>query len=600
MVTGQDTRWDLGKLYASTDDPRIRTDLEAVRGQIKAFKQTYEGQLASLSAAALRDAIEAMEGPSNALERLAGYAWMEFYTDTRVEASRALYQSLWSDYTLLLTEFEFFKQELKYLDHAHFAGLLAAPELAPYRYYLERVRMWTPHTLPLEQEALLVRKNITGERAWSQLYTEMTASLKFLVHGPDGPKEMGIAEARGLRTSSDRAVRKSAHEAWLAALGREGHVFGTVFNTLMQDHLHTLELRKVPDLMGLTLLEHDLSREVIDALLTATEAHYPLVQRYYTLKAKLLGYTDLASHDLMAPLGAQAGGAVPFDTAKDLVISTLNSFTPRFGELAKRFFSEQYIDPFPTAGKPMGAFCFGLGPSVHPFIFMNYGGSLHDITTLAHELGHGLHYVMAAQRQTLLNTYTVAPLLETVSIFSETHMYNILLARETDARERIQLLASQLEGAIASISRQVMYTRWELRAYDRRKQGIIPVEELCTMWLEELRNVYGDTVRFSELDQWGWLTNPFFITQRFVCYSYAFGQLLVYALYQQYREDGRAFVEKYLAMLELGGSVSPHTLLAGMGLDIADPDFWEQGFVIVEDLLDKLAAAVAAVQKTTA
>jgi oligoendopeptidase F len=600
LVTGQDTRWDLGKLYASTDDPRIRTDLEHVRGQIKAFKQAYQGQLATLSPAALREAIEAMEEPSNALERLAGYAWMEFYTDTRVEAARALYQSLWSDYTLLLTEFEFFKQELKYLDPDHFQRLLDAPELAPYRYYLERVRKWTPHTLPLEQENLLVRKNITGEQAWSQLYTEMTAGLKFMVNGPDGPKEMAIAEARGLRTSSDRAVRKSAHDAWLGALAREGHVFGTVFNTLMQGHLHTLDMREVPDLMGLTLLEHDLSREVIDALLTATEAHYPLVQRYYKLKAQLRGYTDLAAHDLMAPLGTQTNGSVPFDTAKDLVLSTLNSFTPRFGELARRFFNEGYIDPFPSAGKPMGAFCFGLGPSVHPFIFMNYGGSLHDITTLAHELGHGLHYVMAAQRQTLLNTYTVSPLLETVSIFSETHMYNILLAREVDARERIQLLASQLEGAIASISRQVMYTRWELRCYERRKAGIIPVEDLCAMWLEELRNVYGETVRFEELDQWGWLQNPFFITQRFICYSYAFGQLLVYALYQQYREDGRAFVEKYMAMLELGGSVSPREMLAGMGLDIADPDFWEQGFEIVEDLLNKFASAVATVQKTTA
>jgi oligoendopeptidase F len=338
---------------------------------------------------------------------------------------------------------------------------------------------------------------------------------------------------------------------------------------------------------------------VIDALMTATEAHYPLVQRYYQLKAKLLGH-ELAAHDLMAPLGTQAGGSVPFETAKDLVVSTLNSFTPRFGELAKRFFNEGYIDPFPTAGKPMGAFCFGMGPSVHPYIFMNYGGSLHDITTLAHELGHGLHYVMAAQRQTLLNTYTVSPLLETVSIFSETHMYNILLAREVDPRERIQLLASQLEGAIASISRQVMYTRWELRTYERRKQGTIPVEELCAMWLEELRNVYGDSVRFGELDRWGWLTNSFFFTQRFICYSYAFGQLLVYALYQQYRDQGRAFVDKYLAMLELGGSVSPREMLGGMGLDIADPNFWEDGFVIVEDLLDKLAAAVASLQKTTA
>ena len=241
----------------------------------------------------------------------------------------------------------------------------------------------------------------------------------------------------------------------------------------------------------------------------------------------------------------------------------------------------------------MGAFCFGMGPTIHPYIFVNYGGSMHDLTTLAHEMGHGLHYVMAAQKQSLLNTYTVPPLMETVSIFSETHMFNILLARETDPRERVQLLASQLEGAIASISRQVMYTRWELRAYERRKQGTIPVEELCDMWVEELAKVYGDSVIFGELDRWSWLTNPFFVTQRFICYSYAFGQLLVYALYQQYRENGKAFVEKYLAMLELGGSVTPTEMLARMDLDIADPGFWQQGFRIMEDLLTKFDAAIS-------
>lgn len=586
-------RWDLSPLYGGPDDPRIQADLQTVRERIRAFREGYEGRVAGLSAVELRDALLAMESPYNMAERLAGFAWMAFYTDTREEAARTLYQSIWGEYTVLLAEFEFFKQEIKYLPAARFDELAADPALAPYRYWLQKIRRWAPHTLPAAEEALVARKSLTGEQAWGQLYTEITAGLRVPMEVDGQPKSLTLSETRALRPNPDRRTRRDAHVGTLEAYADQKAMLAYVFNTLFQDHLQMLEVRGLDDLMATVLLEHDVERAVVDALLDTTAEHHGLAQRYYKAKARVLELDDFSIYDIFAPYPATRT-EVPFDRARDMVLDALTAFHPGFGGIAETFFEGRFIDVLPRAGKPQGAFCFGMGPTVHPFIFMNYGGALSDVITLAHELGHGIHYVKAAERQSVVNTYTVPPMLETVSIFSEMVMFQRLLDNERDPAIRLQLLASQLEGFIFNVHRQATMTAWELKAYEARREGEVTPERFGEIWLEVNRAFYGDAVALTEQDAWGWAMNPFFVTQRFINYAYTFGQLLVYSLYQQFREQGEDFMARYEAMLELGGAASPRELLGTLGVDITDPDFWRRAFRLFEDLLVQFEADVAA------
>lgn len=595
MSQTTEPRWDLAPLYAGPTDPRIASDLAAIHEAIRVFKARNHGRVAGLSPAELRAAIEAKEGLMGQLDRLAGFTWMAFYTDTRDEDARASYTRVWADYARMMNEFEFMKQEVRRLGEPAFKALVASPELQPYRYVLQRWRAWTPHTLSEAEERVLVRKKTSGEQAWTQLFTELTSEMRYLVADDKGDRHVTLSEARGMRTSPLRHQRKSAALGALQALSEQGHVFSATFNAVFGDHLDTCSLRGIGDPMRLVLLEHDMEREVVDALMATTEAHYPLAQRYYRLKAQSLGLKDFALYDTQAPLGA-TDRKLPFDEARESVIANLASFHPRFGQLARAFFDEKRIDPYPAAGKPPGAFAFGMGPSTQPYIFLNYQGGMPDVVSLAHELGHGLHYTMAAERQSHLNAYTSPPMLETVSIFSESLMFERLLAAEPDGRVRAQLLAAQIEGAISSIMRQVMYTRWELACYQERESGPLSPARFGELWMQENRRLYGDAVVVPELERWGWLLNPFFITQRFVNYSYAFGQLLVYGLLERYRAEGQAFVDKYVEFLGLGGSASPVELLAGLGVDVRDPGFWADGFRTLARLVDRFEEEVKGLQ----
>lgn len=595
MSQTTEPRWDLAPLYAGPTDPRIASDLAAIHEAIRTYKARHHGRVAGLSPAELRLAIEAKEQLMGQLDRLAGFTWMCFYTDTRDEEARSAYTRVWADYARLNNEFEFLKQELRRLPEPAFKALQASPELQPYRYVLDRWRAWTPHTLSEAEERILVRKKTSGEQAWTQLFTELTSEIRYLV--PDGHTDrmVTLSEARGLRVSPQRHQRKSAALGALQALSEQAHVFSATFNAVFADHLDTCALRGIGDPMRLVLLEHDMEREVVSALMDTTEAHYGLAQRYYRLKAEVLGLKDFALFDTQAPLDA-GGRELSFVTARDLVCANLEAFSPRFGRQARAFFDERRIDPYPAAGKPPGAFAFGMGPATPPYIFLNYQGGLTDVVAMAHELGHGIHYTMAAERQSHLNAYTSPPMLETVSIFSESLMFDRLVAQEEDPRVRAQLLATQIEGAISSIMRQVMYTRWELAAYADREAGPLSPTRFGDLWMAENRRLYGDAVIVPELERWGWLLNPFFITQRFVNYSYAFGQLLVYGLLERHRAEGQAFVAKYQEFLGLGGSASPVELLAVLGVDVRDPGFWADGFRTLTRLIDRFEAEVQSIQ----
>ena len=585
-------RWDLGKLYAGPADPAIDADVRASLASARALRERYYGKLADLTPAALREAFEAFEAMSNEMGKLGAFASLAFSENSNDEAAKALYARMRGQLTEIHTEVQFLDIELQAVPEARFEVFLAAPELAPYRYYLERVRKYAPHTLSEGEERLAAIKDVTGVQAWTQLYVEITSGMQVRLPAAEGERDVTVAEARALRADPDRQVRERASVGVLKAHADREHVLTYVFNTVFEDHRQMVELRDYTNPMEPTLLEEDLDPAVVEALLSASEANYRLAQRYYRTKARVLGLTDFATHDLLAPYATEVK-EVPYEEGKRIVLESFASFSPRFADAARGFFDNRYIDVPPAPGKQGGAFCSGMRPGLHPYVLLNYTNNLQDVLTLAHELGHGIHFLLAGEQQSLFNYYPITPLAETASTFAEMITVNRLLQLETDPLVRRQLLATRIEDAIATILRQVMYTRWEQQAHARRKEGAVPAEEYCRLWAQLNEQVYGRVVRTSEWDQWGWITIPHLVKYRFYCYSYAFGQLLVYALYQQYREEGEAFVPRLLDLLAAGGEAPAHELLARIGIDIKDPAFWRKGFLLLEAMLEEFEAAVA-------
>ncbi|MFP5503094.1 MAG: M3 family oligoendopeptidase [Candidatus Sericytochromatia bacterium] len=593
MSTSTDTsqRWDLSKLYTGVDDPAIEAHLKAAHTEAKAIRDRYHGRVASLSAEQLAEALVEQERYSNMLGKLGAFASLAFSADTNDERIKALYARIKTELTEVHNELQFFDLELQQVPEADFNRLLDAEVLAPYRYHLERVRKYTPHTLTEPEEVILALKDVTGVSAWSQLYTEITSALKVTLDLPDGPKVVTVSEARAMRSDGDRRVREAATKGVLKTHADESHVLTYIFNTVYEDHRQTIQLRQYENPMAPTLLDEDLAPEVIEALMSAVEGHYHLAHRYYRTKARVLGIQDFASYDLLAPY-AEKEKEVAYDEGKQIVLDSFRSFSPRFESLAQGFFDGRYIDVPPAPGKQGGAFCSGMRPGLHPYVLLNYSQKLDDVMTLAHELGHGIHFLLAGERQNLYNYYPITPLAETASTFAEMITVNRLLALETDPMIRRQLLASRIEDAVSTIMRQVMYTRWEQQAHAARAHGIVPAEEYCRLWSEGNQAVYGDGVKMTEWDQWGWITIPHVVKYRFYCYSYAFGQLLVYALYQQYQEEGESFVPKFLDVLAAGGNAPAGAILARVGMDIKDPAFWQKGLTLLEGMLKEFEAAV--------
>lgn len=593
MTTSTESlRWDLGKLYAAPTDPAIDRDLAEALTGAKALRERYYGKLAGLTPAQLQATFVEFEARSNGMGKLGAYAGLLFAADSSSDDAKALYARMRAQLTEIHTELQFLDIELQGISDEVFQTFLDAPELLTYRYYLERVKKYAPHTLAEGEERLVALKDVTGQQAWSQLYTEITAGLKVMMPGPDGDQEVGLSEARSLRADPDRSVRERAQAGVLQVHADKAHVLTYIFNTIFEDHRQMVDIRHYPNAMAPTLIDEDLDPAVIEALMSATEANYKLAQRYYRTKSRVLNIPDFSTHDTLAPY-ADAVKEVPFKEGKRIVLESFASFSATFAEEAEGFFTHGYIDVPPAPGKQGGAFCSGMRPGMHPYVLLNYTDHLQDVLTLAHELGHGIHFLLAGEKQSLFNYYPITPLAETASTFAEMVTVNRLLALETDPLVRRQLLATRIEDAISTIMRQVMYTRWEQKAHALRAEGAVSAEAYCRIWSELNEQIYGRAVKTGPFDQWGWISIPHLIKHRFYCYSYAFGQLLVYALYQQYREDGEAFVPKLMDLLSAGGSAPAHELLARIGVDISDPDFWRKGFTLLEGMLEEFEAAVA-------
>lgn len=588
-----ETRWSLEDLYADPADPRIEADLAAVAEKAQSFADSYRGQVATLAPIDLLGALRQLEEITTLAYKPMGYASLAFAAQTQDPQRQALIARVREATTGVSNRLVFFDVELKAATDEQFGRLVAAPELAGYRHHLETLRTFAPHTLSEPEERLLAQMRLTGASAWSQLYTEITSGLRFPVEVDGEKKELTDSEVRALRTRPDRDLRRRANESIYTVYSANSQVLSYVFNTLFQEHKITLGLRSYSDPIEPTALSNELSPEVVELLLSAAESHYGLAQEYYRLKASLLGLEeDFRSHDVLAPYRKEER-TYDFDQARELVLDAFGHFHPRMGEIAQTFFANRWIDAAPRPGKRGGAFCSGMLPAYHPYVLTNFTGRLDDVFTLAHELGHGVHFYLA-RGQTPLNFSPTTPMAEVASVFGEILLSKRLREQGSDPLVRRTILGSMIEDAIATIFRQVMYTRWEQRAHARRAMGVVTADEYCSLWAEENARLYGGSVIFGELDRWGWITVPHFVQYRFYCYSYAFGHLLVFALYRKYLEEGDAFATGYLELLASGGRDRPEMLLEAVGLNPLESGFWERGFQVLEGLLAEFKAAAAA------
>jgi oligoendopeptidase F len=583
-------RWNLDDLFSSAEDPKLEQTLTQAKARADAFAAQYRGKVAGLSPSQLATALAEYEALMDLAYRPQLYASLLFSAQTSDANAQALLARSREATTTALNEVRFLDVELKKLPMDAHERLLGAPELAGYRHHLAALRRYAPFTLSEAEEKIAEVKNLTGRSAFGQLYTEVSSRIRIPLEVDGERKELNVAEARALRTSPDRDLRKRATEGLMKAFEAQEHVLNFCFNTLFQDHRLEVESRQYPSVTAPTYLDDELSEEIVEGLMGATERHYPLAQRYMRVKAKILGLQDFASYDLLAPL-EDSPRKVPYEEGRKLVLDAFGGFDPGFGRIAKEFFDKRWIDVKPRPGKRDGAFCSGTLPALHPYVLVNYNERLDDVSTLAHELGHGVHFYLS-RKQTPLNFWPTTSLAETASVFAELVLVKRLLASERDPLVRRSLVAMRIEDILATVFNQVAYTRWEQRAHARRAEGVAPAEDYAKLWQEERGRLYGDAVRFLPMDRWGWISIGHFIHYRFYCYSYAFGQLLVLALFRKYEEEGAAFIPKYVELLSSGCSDTPQRLLAKLGVDLADPDFWNQGFRTLEALIDELETLV--------
>jgi len=581
--------WDLSDLYASPDDPRIEADLAQAQAAAQRFAERHRGGVARLSADALALALTELEALGELAGRPASYAQLLFAADTSVPRHGALLQRVQERASEIRNTLVFFELEWVGLDDAVARALIEAPALATRRHFLESMRRYRPHVLAENEEQLIEDLANTGRRAFSRLFDELVAALRFQVTHAGETRELGEEEVLAHLYAPDRELRREAARALTQGLRSNARPLAFIFNTLVQDKAVDDRLRRFETPWASRHLANEIDAASVDALLAACTARYPLVARYYRLKARLLGLPRLEDFDRYAPI-AEKGNTRSWDEARASVEAAYRDFSPELADVTSAFFRRRWIDAELREGKRGGAFCASTLPSVHPYVLLNYTGNQRDVMTLAHELGHGVHQSLAAPRG-LFEQDTPLTLAETASVFGEMLVFRRLLREESDPEVRLALLCGKIEDAFATVFRQVAMTRFEQTLHAaRRAEGELAIPRVNELWLEANRPMFGDSVALSDDYGWWWLYIPHFVHSPFYCYAYAFGELLVLALLRRYDEEGAAFVPRYLELLRAGGSDTPERLLSRVGLEIGDPGFWDGGLSLLEGLVAQAEA----------
>lgn len=584
--------WDLSPLYSGPDDPGFDQDLKEAKKRAEAFRHDFRGRISgdSLTADLLSASLHSYEELQKFTLKPYFYAQLLFFADSTPAAHKALLSKIREGWSEIIEKILFYELELLHIDEEVLARFFKDPEVAKYGHYLSRLRKTAPYILSEEVEKALKRKDLSGKEAFVQLFEELTSSFRFRFQmpGAQDTAEVTGEELLGLLHHPDREVRETAFSTYLEKYAKNSLVLSSCFNNLILDHYKEADLRGYPSIMTPTHLANETEPDIVQNMMAVTEEHYGLAREYFALKKDLLGLPEMKNTDIYAPVEKTAR-KFAFDEAKQMVLDAFRGFSTLMADHADAFFSERRIDVFPKPGKGGGAFCMGMVPGMPPYVLLNYTGNLRDVATLAHELGHGVHFSLS-QGQNLFHYDAPLPFAETASVFGEMLLTRYLLDREKDPQVKIEILCGKLEDIIATTFRQNVLTRFELAAHGCRKERLLAPEDYCDIWQQENARLFGDQVVMIEPYRWGWAYISHFIHSRFYCYSYVFGELLVLSLYRQFQEEGKTFVPKYLDLLAKGGSQPPAKMLEPFGIDLSGPDFWQKGYDFVGSLLKELRA----------
>lgn len=584
LTGAEEVAWDLSDLYESSNDPRLEADVQEADEAAVAFRERYYGKVAGLSAAELAVAIAERERIEEVLTRVVYFAHLHFATDMADAPRGALIARATEKGAALDTQLLFFGLEIADLEDEAANALLAAPELEHWHHWIRSLRKFRPYLLSEPEEKIVTEKSVSGMSAWGRLYEELLGALRVEHDGA----EISFEEAMSKLYSADREVRRTVADSVTQALEPGVRTRTFVFNTILLDKSIDDRLRGYPTWVSSRNLRNDTTDEAVQALVDATVSRYDVVQRYYTLKAKLIGLDRLTFYDRFAPIGEDPS-KVSWDEARDIVVGAYSDFSPDAGDIAERFFSGRWIDAPVRENKRTGAFCATTVPGAHPYVLMNFTGDRRSILTLAHELGHGLHGSLAMPLG-LFNADTPLTTAETASVFGEALTFKRLLELEADPSRRLNLLAGRIEDSIATVFRQIAMNRFEDSVHkERREEGEIAPERFEELWLESQGQLFADSVDIDGYGTW-WSYISHFTGAPGYVYAYAYGFLFALAIFRRYELEGDAMVEPYFEVLRAGGSKPPEELAKIVGLDLTDAGIWDSGIDALAEELDEAEA----------
>lgn len=574
--------WDLSDLYEGPEDPHLRKDLEDSLSQARDFRDRYLGRMAELDAARLHSAMVEYENILELVGKAESFSHLWFVTDTRDPERGKLLQTVREYEAQLRSQLLFFELEWVQLPEERAVELLSRPELLTWRHYLSSARRYRPHLLSEPEERVLAQKSVTGGAAWVRLFEESISAIPFEIEGQLLTEEEVLSRLYW----PDREMRRKAAKAMTEGLKGNLRLLTFIFNMVASDKAIEDRLRSYPHWLSSRNLANEISDQMVNSLVEAVVARYDLPQRYYRLKRKLLGIDLLYDYDRYAPLEG-LDKLVSWSRCLEEVLGSFEAFSVKMARIASRFVQEKWIDASVRPGKRGGAFSHPAVPSVHPYVMVNYTGKLRDVMTLAHELGHGVHQFLASSKG-YLNSQTPLTIAETASVFGEMLTFEKIMSELNEPRERLAFLCNKIEDILATVFRQIAMNRFEEKYHTtRREAGELSPEELGKIWIQTQAEMFGDSVLLTEDYSLWWSYIPHFLHTPGYVYAYAFGELLVLALFARFKEQGPDFVEGYLSMLSTGGAESPQEVVSRAGLHLNDPELWRRGLGIVEGMIEQ-------------
>ena len=577
-------KWDLSELFPGFDSPELESAFDNVEEQVASFEGVRNKLNPDIDTETFLDVVRASEEATRIVNRIYAFAGLSFAGDTQDQNAMSLMGRVQQFVAEMQNRTLFFNLWWKDLDDANAQRLMN--EAGDYRYYLEEIRHFKPHTLSEAEEKVVNLKDVTGSAALINLYDAITNRYVFKLEVNGEVQELTRAQLQPYIQGPDPDLRAKAYQELYRVFGADGPVLGQMYQTRARDwYNENITMRKFSSPMSVRNLANDVPDEAVNVLMDVTKKNSKIFQRYFKMKAKYVGMEKLRRYDIYAPV-AKSDKPFEFNDAARMVLESFSAFEPRVGELAQRVFDQDHLDSEVRKGKQGGAFCASINPENTPYVLMNYTGRARDVATLAHELGHAIHAMLASHHSTF-TFHSSLPLAETASTFGEMMLTEKLLSEETDEAVRRDILFKQMDDAFATILRQIYFAMFEREAHEMIQKNA-STDELSAAYMKNLEEQFGDSVELSDEFKWEWVSIPHIYHTPFYVYAYAFGQLLVFSLYQQYKAEGESFKPKYLKILSAGGSEAPETILSDAGIDIRSAKFWQGGFDVLSRMVDEL------------